>query len=60
MELTFENFKLEGFPVNCQLVFPLQHLEANRHFASTSAYEQVMFTQTPERPPETFKVKMNS
>lgn len=60
MELTFENFKLEGFPVNCQLVFPLQHLEANRYFASTSAYEQVMFTQTPERPPETFKVKMNS
>jgi len=52
--------KVEDFPVNHQLVFPLQHLEANRYFASTSAYEQVVFTQNPERPPETFKVKMNS
>lgn len=31
MEFTFENFKLEDVPVNHQLVFPLQHLEANRY-----------------------------
>lgn len=58
-EFMFRNVKLEDFPVNRQLVLPLQHLKANRYFASTSVYEQVMFTQNPERPPETFKIKMN-
>jgi len=50
--------KSERIPVNNQLVFPAQHLEADRGMVSTGVYAQVMLTQN-QRPPATFKVKMN-
>lgn len=57
-EVTLDKEVREEVPVNHQLVFPAQHLEADRGMASTGVYAQVMLTKN-QRPPATFKVKLN-